>query len=88
MFFVLAHANYEQPLMLVGVGILSLIFALLVRWRQNIWAAVAAHTVFDAIQLLVVVPLALEFIERGGEAGPWLPVAWLSRCQSVWLRWA
>lgn len=75
-FFVLAHANYEQPLMLVGIGLLSLIFAQLVRWRQNIWPAVAAHTLFDAIQLLVVVPVALEFMERG-EAGPWLPVAGL-----------
>ncbi len=74
-FFVLAHANYEQPLMLLGIGLLSLIFAQLVRWRQNIWPAVAAHALFDAIQLLVVVPVALEFMERG-EAG-WLPVAGL-----------
>ena len=59
--FVLAHAGYEQPLMLVGVTLLSLLFALLVRWRQNIWAAVAAHAVFDAVQLLIVVPMALEF---------------------------
>lgn len=77
-FFVLAHANYEQPMMLVGVGLLSLIFAALVRWRQNIWAAVTAHALFDAIQLLVVVPLALEYME-GGDGASWLPVAWLLR---------
>jgi len=77
-FFVLAHANYEQPMMLLGVGLLSLIFAALVKWRQNIWAAVTAHAVFDAIQLLIVVPLALEFIESGDGAS-WLPVAWLLR---------
>lgn len=59
--FVLAHAGYEQPLMLVGVTLLSLLFALLVRWRQNVWAAVVAHAVFDAVQLLIVVPMALEF---------------------------
>jgi membrane protease YdiL (CAAX protease family) len=82
LFFVLAHANYEQPLMLLGVGLLSLIFAALVRWRQNIWPAIAAHAVFDAIQLLIVVPLALDFMEKGGEAGPWLPVA-LS-CWPIW----
>jgi len=77
LFFVLAHANYEQPMMLVGVGLLSLIFAFLVRWRQSIWAAGTAHALFDAIQLLVVVPIAIEFLENGGEVGPWLPVAWL-----------
>ncbi|MCZ6727201.1 MAG: CPBP family intramembrane metalloprotease [Acidobacteria bacterium] len=73
-FFVLAHANYEQPLMLLGVGLLSLILALLVRWRQNIWPAIVAHALFDAIQLLIVVPLALRFMERG-DVAPWLPVA-------------
>ncbi|MDH3402835.1 MAG: CPBP family intramembrane metalloprotease [Acidobacteriota bacterium] len=74
--FVLAHANYEQPLMLVGIALLSLIFAQLVRWRRNIWPAIVAHALFDAVQLLVVVPMALEFLERG-EAGPWLPIAGL-----------
>jgi len=73
-FFVLAHANYEQPLMLVGIGLLSLIFAALVRWRQNIWPAIVAHTLFDAIQLLVVVPTALRFMDQG-DAASWLPVA-------------
>ena len=58
--FVLAHAGYEQPLMLVGVTLLSLLFSLLVVWRQNIWAAVVAHAAFDAVQLLIVVPMALE----------------------------
>jgi membrane protease YdiL (CAAX protease family) len=73
-FFVLAHANYEQPLMLVGIGLLSLIFAFLTRWRQNIWPAVVAHALFDGVQLLIVVPIVLKIIEQG-EAAPWLPVA-------------
>lgn len=76
-FFVLAHANYEQPMMLVGVALLSVLFAGLVRWRQNIWAAITAHAVFDAIQLLIVVPLALEYMESGGDPASWLPVAWI-----------
>lgn len=54
--FVLAHAGYEQPLMLVGVTLLSLFFSALVVWRQSILAAITAHTVFDAVQLLVVIP--------------------------------
>jgi membrane protease YdiL (CAAX protease family) len=58
--FVLAHVGYEYPSMLVGITLLSLVFGLLVRWRGNIWAAVAAHTVFDVVQLVYVIPLTLQ----------------------------
>ncbi len=67
--FVLAHLSYEQPLMLVGITLLSLIFAALVRWRQSIWAAIAAHTVFDGVQLLFVIPQLLDLLEPGA-SGP------------------
>lgn len=67
--FVLAHASYEQPLMLLGVALLSLIYAFLVRWRQNIWPAMAAHALFDALQLTVVIPTALDFLQEGAENG-------------------
>jgi membrane protease YdiL (CAAX protease family) len=60
--FVLAHLGYQQPLMLVGVTLLSLCFAALSIWRQSIWAAVTAHATFDAIQLLWIVPKALEAV--------------------------
>lgn len=63
--FVLAHANYEQPFMLVGIGLLSLVFAFLVRWRQSIWAAITAHAFFDAIQLLIVIPSVLKVLGGG-----------------------
>ncbi len=58
--FALAHAAYGQPFLLVGVTLLSLLYAALVRWRQSVWAAMAAHTLFDAVQLLVVIPSVLE----------------------------
>ena len=61
--FVLAHLSYEQPFLLIGVFLLSLLFAGLVRWRQNIWAAMVAHSVFDGIQLLIVIPAALELMD-------------------------
>ena len=64
--FVVAHASYDQPFLLVGVTLLSLAYAGLAVWRQSIWAAVAAHTVFDAVQLLVVIPWALEHAPGGG----------------------
>jgi hypothetical protein len=69
-FFVLAHFSYGQPLMLVGITILSLIYAYLVRWRQNIWPAIAAHALFDAVQLLVIIPSALRLLEQGGVKAP------------------
>jgi membrane protease YdiL (CAAX protease family) len=62
--FVLAHFSYGQPFMLVGIGTLSLIYAFLVRWRQNIWPAIAAHFLFDAVQLLFVIPTLLKYMEK------------------------
>jgi len=64
--FALAHLSYGQPFMLVGVTLLSLFYGLLVKWRQSIWAAVVAHFIFDAIQLVIVIPVALRF---SGSAG-------------------
>ena len=70
--FVLAHASYEQPLMLVGITLLSLVYGFLVKWRQNIWPAITAHVLFDAVQLTVVIPKALELLPQngGGELAP------------------
>lgn len=65
-FFVLAHFSYGQPFMLIGITILSLIYAFLVRWRQSVWAAIAAHALFDSVQLLVVIPAALRLLEGQG----------------------
>jgi membrane protease YdiL (CAAX protease family) len=58
--FALAHWSYGEPFMLVGVTILSVVYGLLARRRGNVWAAATAHAVFDAVQLLVVVPWVVE----------------------------
>jgi membrane protease YdiL (CAAX protease family) len=69
--FVLAHLSYDQPFMLIGITILSLVFAGLVWWRQNVWPAVAAHFLFDAVQLLILIPWALQQWPQGAKAlGP------------------
>jgi membrane protease YdiL (CAAX protease family) len=62
--------------MLVGITLLSLIYAFLTKWRQTIWPAITAHALFDAVQLLVVVPAALRMIEPRGvvEAVGWLAI--------------
>lgn len=62
--FVFAHFSYGQPLMLVGIATLSLIYALMVKWRQTIWPAIAAHALFDGVQLLVIIPTALRMMEK------------------------
>lgn len=62
--FVLAHSAYQQPLMLVGITMLSLIFAALVWWRRNLLSAIVAHAVFDAVQLLIIVPRAVDLLAR------------------------
>jgi membrane protease YdiL (CAAX protease family) len=61
-FFVLAHLSYGQPFMLLGITLLSLIYAFLVRWRQTIWPAIAAHALFDGVQLLVIIPMAMRMM--------------------------
>jgi membrane protease YdiL (CAAX protease family) len=61
--FVLAHAAYGAPTLFVTVAFLSLAYGWLARRRGSVWAAVAAHTLFDAVQLLVVLPAALRAIE-------------------------
>jgi membrane protease YdiL (CAAX protease family) len=67
LFFALAHLSYDQPIMLVGVTLLSLLYGLLTRWRQSIWPAIVAHFLFDAIQLLVVIPAVLELFDGGAK---------------------
>lgn len=71
-FFALAHLSYQQPFMLVGITLLSLIYAFLVRWRQSLWAAIAAHALFDGVQLLVVVPMVLKLVHPAGKSAAFL----------------
>jgi len=65
-FFALAHLSYGQPFLLIGITLLSLIYAFLVKWRQNLWPSIAAHTLFDGVQLLIVVPGALRLLQGAG----------------------
>ena len=82
-FFALAHLSYGQPFMLIGITLLSLIYALLVKWRQNLWPAIAAHVFFDAIQLLVIVPSVLRMIQGTGAKA----AAAISAMSAMWTIW-
>lgn len=71
--FVLGHLAYGQVMMLVGVAVLSLLYAGLARWRGNVLAAIVAHALFDLVQLLVVIPWAVRAMEQAPDAlGPLL----------------
>jgi membrane protease YdiL (CAAX protease family) len=76
--FALAHLGYGQPFMLVGITLLSLLYGELLRRRGSVWAAMAAHAVFDLVQLLVVVPLVSRALELrdGVELAAWSAGLW------------
>ncbi len=74
--FVLAHWSYGEPFMLVGVTLLSLTYAGLYRWRGSVWAAATAHAVFDGVQLLVLIPLAMETLPEVAAGAAWCPGLW------------
>ena len=67
--------------MLVGITVLSLLFAFLVRWRRSVLAAIVAHAAFDLIQLLIVVPLVLKRLPDMEEALE--QVAWVAEAARV-----
>ncbi len=64
-----AHLAYGQPFMLFGICLLSLFYARLTTWRRSVWAAMAAHFLFDAVQLLVVIPAVLRVHDGGIASG-------------------
>ena len=60
--FALAHFTYGNPLLLIGVTVISLIIGITFYRTRNVIPGVLAHGVFDAIQLFVIVPLAFRLI--------------------------
>lgn len=58
--FALAHFTYGNPLLLVGVTIISLIIGATFYRTKNVVPGIIAHGVFDAIQLFVIVPIAVK----------------------------
>ena len=63
--FAVAHAGYGQPLLLVGVTIISLIIGTTFYRTKNLLPGIIAHGVFDAVQLFVIIPIAFRFAGLG-----------------------
>ena len=60
--FTAAHGAYGQPLVLVGILVIAAVLAVTFAIYRNVLPCVVAHGVFDAIQMFVIIPLALRAI--------------------------
>ena len=63
--FALAHFTYGNPLMLVGITVVSVIIGITFHRTKNVIPGVLAHGVFDAIQLFVIVPVVFKMLGVG-----------------------
>ncbi len=60
--FTAAHGAYGQPLVLVGILVIATVLAATFAVYRNVLPCIVAHGVFDAIQMFVIIPLALRSI--------------------------
>ena len=60
--FTAAHGAYGQPLVLVGILVIAAVLAVTFAIYRNVLPCVVAHGVFDAIQMFVIIPLAVRAI--------------------------
>ena len=58
--FALAHFTLGQPLLLIGITVISLIIGYTFYRTKNVLPGIVAHGVFDAIQLFVIIPVAFQ----------------------------
>lgn len=64
--FALAHSGLGQPLLLIGVAIISLIIGFTFYRTRNLIPGVIAHGIFDAVQLFVIIPVVFKMTGMGG----------------------
>ena len=63
--FTAAHGSYGQPLMLIGILVISTVLSVTFARYRNVLPCIAAHGVFDAIQMFAVIPWYLH--QLGGQ---------------------
>ena len=63
--FALAHSGLGQPLLLIGVAVISLIIGFTFYRTKNLIPGVIAHGVFDAVQLFVIIPVVFKMTGLG-----------------------
>lgn len=62
--FTAAHGGYGQPLMLVGILVISTILSVTFLKYRNVLPCIVAHGVFDAIQMFLVIPWYLSQMQK------------------------
>ena len=62
--FALSHGGYGMPTLTAAVFVVSLAIGWALRARGNLLPCIIAHGIFDAVQLLVVMPLAIEHLRE------------------------
>ncbi|HYK42036.1 MAG TPA: CPBP family intramembrane glutamic endopeptidase [Thermoanaerobaculia bacterium] len=63
--FTAAHGVYGQPLVLVGILVISTVLSVTFVLYGNVLPCIVAHGTFDAIQMFVLIPLALKGMSAG-----------------------
>lgn len=60
--FALSHGGYGLPTLTASVFVVSLAIGWALRRRGNLLPCIVAHGVFDAVQLLIVMPIAIDHL--------------------------
>jgi membrane protease YdiL (CAAX protease family) len=63
--FALAHSGLGQPLLLIGVAVISLIIGFTFYRTKNLLPGIIAHGIFDAVQLFVIIPVVFKMSGMG-----------------------
>lgn len=64
--FALAHSGLGQPLLLIGVTVISLVIGFTFYRTKNLLPGIIAHGVFDGVQLFVIIPIVFKMAGLGG----------------------
>jgi len=63
--FTAAHGVYGQPLVLIGILVISAVLSLTFVLYGNVLPCIVAHGAFDAVQMFVVIPFAFRATQGG-----------------------
>lgn len=63
--FSLAHSGLGQPLLLIGVSIISLVIGFTFYRTKNLIPGIIAHGIFDAVQIFVLIPMVFKMTGMG-----------------------
>jgi membrane protease YdiL (CAAX protease family) len=63
--FTAAHGAYGQPLVLIGILVISAVLSVTFALYGNVLPCIVAHGVFDSIQMFVLIPLVTSTAQAG-----------------------